>query len=204
MTDGSIVSVTDYAVSYLSNSSLVEQVSDLVEQLEQDVGGTVEQVNTNTLALNGFRFGIDDQGRYGYKKAGADTVTPFRNPTGNAGQGDVLYGKTFSNASQENVAGTMTNRGAWSDTGTGRSNVTIPAGYHNGGGYVNGIGKWDAGRAQGQADETSHTLTIKPFGPGNQYMGIYYDNNLVVYTFADPLGAETSKTIYTKYSGIRW
>jgi len=48
MTDGSIVSVTDYSTPYLSNSSLVTTVNELVEQLEQDVGGTVEQVQTNT------------------------------------------------------------------------------------------------------------------------------------------------------------
>jgi hypothetical protein len=48
MTDGSIVSVTDYSTPYLSNSSLVTTVNDLVEQLEESVGGTVEQVQTNT------------------------------------------------------------------------------------------------------------------------------------------------------------
>ena len=31
----------------------------------------------------------------------------------------------------------MTNRGAWTNTPTRSGNVTIPAGYHNGSGYVN-------------------------------------------------------------------
>lgn len=52
MTDGSIVSVTDYSTPYLSNSSLVTTVNDLVEQLEQDVGGTVDQVQTNTSNIS--------------------------------------------------------------------------------------------------------------------------------------------------------
>lgn len=52
MTDGSIVSVTDYSTPYLSNSSLVTTVNDLVEQLEQDVGGTVQQVQTNTSNIS--------------------------------------------------------------------------------------------------------------------------------------------------------
>lgn len=52
MTDGSIVSVTDYAVSYLSNSSLVSTVDTLVEQLEASVGGVVDQVATNTGNIN--------------------------------------------------------------------------------------------------------------------------------------------------------
>lgn len=197
MTDGSIVSVTDYAVSYLSNSSLVEEVNDLVEQLEQDISGTVEQVNTNTQALNGLRFGIDGQGRYGYKKVGADTVTPFRNPTGNAGQSDVLYGKTFSNASQENVAGTMTNRGAWSDTGTGRSNVTIPAGYHNGGGYVNGIGKWDAGAAAAQAVSWTRYL-VTSFHNGGIASGTFDCRNISSLVMGD------KSNISDGYSYIAW
>ena len=48
MTDGAIVNVTDYGTPYLSNSDLSQTVSDLVEQLEESVGGTVEQVQTNT------------------------------------------------------------------------------------------------------------------------------------------------------------
>ena len=183
MTDGSIVSVTDYATPYLSNSSLVETVNTLVEQLEAEVGGTVEQVSENTQALNGLRFGIDSQGNYGYYKVGADSVTPFRKSNGNATRADVLSGKTFSNATQDNVSGTMTNRGAWSDTGTGRSNVTIPQGYHNGNGYVNGIGKWDAGRSQGQADVKSddYLLCLEREGPpypqGNEYFNIRIKHN---------------------------
>lgn len=47
MTDGSIVSVTDYGTPYLSNSDLSQTVSDLVDQLEESVGGTVTQVGTN-------------------------------------------------------------------------------------------------------------------------------------------------------------
>lgn len=55
---------------------------------------------------------------------------------GNAGQGDVLSGKTFTNASAVNTSGTMKNNGAWTSTPTGSGKTTIPAGYHNGSGYV--------------------------------------------------------------------
>ena len=48
MSDGAIVSVTDYGTPYLSNSDLSQTVSDLVEQLEESIGGTVSQVQTNT------------------------------------------------------------------------------------------------------------------------------------------------------------
>lgn len=59
------------------------------------------------------------------------------NPTGNATEADVLSGKTFSNESGIDKTGTMTNRGAVSQTlNTSTTSYTIPAGYHNGSGTV--------------------------------------------------------------------
>ncbi len=55
---------------------------------------------------------------------------------GNAGAGDVLKDKTFTNSSSVNAAGTMANNGAWTSTPTGSGKTTIPKGYHNGSGYV--------------------------------------------------------------------
>ena len=57
-------------------------------------------------------------------------------PTGNAVEADVLAGKTFSNSSGTGKTGTMTNRGAVSETIAGGQTYTIPAGYHNGSGTV--------------------------------------------------------------------
>lgn len=58
-------------------------------------------------------------------------------PTGNAGTGDVLAGKTFSNADGIDKTGTMTNRGAVTQSlNTSTKSYTIPAGYHNGSGKV--------------------------------------------------------------------
>lgn len=58
-------------------------------------------------------------------------------PTGNAGVGDVLAGKTFSNADGIDKTGTMTNRGAVTQSlNTSTTSYTIPAGYHNGSGKV--------------------------------------------------------------------
>jgi hypothetical protein len=56
---------------------------------------------------------------------------------GTAGKGDVLAGKTFTNASGSGLSGSMVNRGAWSANATSNGAVTIPAGYHNGAGKVN-------------------------------------------------------------------
>jgi hypothetical protein len=61
------------------------------------------------------------------------------NITGDATATDVLTGKTFSSATAgTGISGTMTNNGAWTGTVTpDLTAVTIPAGYHNGSGYVN-------------------------------------------------------------------
>ena len=67
--------------------------------------------------------------------SGSGTVSANM-PSGNAGTGDVLSGKTFSNSSTNGATGTMTNRGAWSTSISPGGSVTIPAGYHNGGGSV--------------------------------------------------------------------
>lgn len=92
LSDGAIVDVINMGSPYISNAT----VSNSMAQVTGDLGG--------------LRFGIDGNGRYGYKKVGADTVIPFRNPTGNATAADVLVGKTFSNAASDDVVGTMADR----------------------------------------------------------------------------------------------
>ena len=126
ITDGAIVTVSGYGTNYLSNKSLLDMVDD-----------TVTQVEENTDALNGVRFGVDSNGKYGYIKVGADTVTPFRNPTGTAQRADVLVNKTFSNATEENVSGTMldfTGNNKQTVTpsgGTGTQTLSLTAGKHD-------------------------------------------------------------------------
>ena len=44
-------------------------------------------------SLGGITFGVDDNGNYGYKKAGADTVTPFKT------EGTKIYGSASGNNS---------------------------------------------------------------------------------------------------------
>ena len=52
----------------------LRQVPDIKAQVEQNAADIEEQNNN----LNGFKFGIDSNGNYGYYKAGADSVTPFK------------------------------------------------------------------------------------------------------------------------------
>lgn len=94
--DNAIVVVTPQYTYYRSN-----------EDLENTITENLDQVQKNKEALDILRFGVDSKGNYGYKKVGADTVIPFRNPQGTAGQPDVLESKTFSSKTLENVSGTM-------------------------------------------------------------------------------------------------
>ncbi|MBI1813986.1 MAG: DUF1566 domain-containing protein [Deltaproteobacteria bacterium] len=65
----------------------------------------------------------------GFNVSGCDC----RTATGTAAVGDVLSGKTFSNASSVGITGTMPNNGAVTLT-PGTADQTIVAGYHNGSG----------------------------------------------------------------------
>ena len=95
--------------------------------------------------LNGLYFGTDAKGKWGFKTSQGGTVTPFRNPAGNATAADVLSGKVFSSAELEDATGSMPNNGAWVGETTGNGNVVIPAGYHSGDGYVSGAGAYNKG-----------------------------------------------------------
>lgn len=107
--------------------------------------------------LNGLYFGTDAKGKWGFKTSQGGTVTPFRNPTGNAAAADVLSGKVFSSAELEDATGSMPNNGAWVGETTGDGNVAIPAGYHSGAGYVSGEGAYNKGisDADGRVNEES-------------------------------------------------
>lgn len=73
----------------------------------------------------------------------------YRNQSkiGNATPAQVLSGATFTNASGVGIAGTMANQGAWKNTPTIQGKVTIPAGYHNGNGYIDTTAIYNAGMA---------------------------------------------------------
>lgn len=73
-----------------------------------------------------------------------DKIKGIIKATGNATNADVLNGKTFSNASVNGQTGTMNNHGAKIFT-PGTTNIAIPAGYHNGNGYILGDPKLVSG-----------------------------------------------------------
>lgn len=129
--------------------------NDLTETAGYVADARVLKMHKNALdkhdeELSGLYFGTDGSGKWGYKTSKNGAVTAFRKPAGNASVGDVLSGKTFANASEDSLTGTMVNRGAWTGETTGNENVAIPAGYHNGSGYISGAGAYNAGVADGK------------------------------------------------------
>ena len=57
--------------------------------------------------------------------------------------GNLLSGVTAYGKNGTKYTGSMTNRGAWTNTPTTKGKVTIPAGYHNGSGYVDTTGVYN-------------------------------------------------------------
>lgn len=57
---------------------------------------------------------------------------------------DIMAGKTAYNGTIL-MTGTIPDKGAWTGETTGSGNVAIPAGRHNGNGYVSGAGAYNAG-----------------------------------------------------------
>ena len=73
----------------------------------------------------------------------------------------LLAGYTAHNASGDPITGTMPNKGAWTANTTGNSNVSIPAGYHNGQGYISGAGAYSKGVVDADARTNTNSANYK-------------------------------------------
>ena len=157
-------------------------VSTAADATFETMAGNVGK-NTPTVTVNGSVGGGWDGSTFHYGGGASATAyingknrkqnsTSFTQQTttvgGNALASDVLSGKKFSsnNAGRE-VNGTMTNRGAYTydmwtkHTSSGvdqNLKVTIPAGYHNGSGYV-----------RFPENVQTHALRMHTFGGSNNY-----------------------------------
>lgn len=152
-----------------------------------EFGQWTEPVGTNTNAetVGNVKIGVSG-GKYGYWDG--NTFKTFRQPTGNAGVGDVRSGVTFANANSDALTGTFAaqektvtgsrsaqtvtpDSGKWlskvtvnkypdaSGTFTTSSNSSaVDMGATNNYRYVNTTGVYDAGRNQGHADENGYIL----------------------------------------------
>ena len=116
-----------------------------------------------------------------------------------AERSDVLTGKTFYSKLKTPRSGTMENRGAWTGIYFG-SNITIPAGYHNGSGYVTvsggNQGKWTTNILPGTAvpiPEGYHNGAgwVAAYSVQNSLKTASF--NLSIYYEADPYGGIQEK-----------
>ena len=99
------------------------------------VTGSMTDRGAVTSSLNaGGSYTIPAGYHNGSGKITANSLASQTSATATAAQ--IFSGQTaWVNGNK--LTGTMANRGAWTNTPTGSGNVTIPAGYHNGSGYVN-------------------------------------------------------------------
>ena len=117
-----------------------------------DINKTNSQVNANTTALGGISFSYNSLDNHFYATDGTHTKK-LGSADGSATTAQVLEGATFGSAQYDDTAtGTMPNKGKWITATTGKGNVTIPEGYHNGQGYVSGQGAYDAGLTYANAE----------------------------------------------------
>ena len=144
-----------------------------IDSLNNDVGDIINDISVMGRSVanefsemrEDFQAGVDAV----YNACVAEGVTPSAStPTaiaqaiatirngGNATAAQILSTRT-AYSGKTLLTGTMTNKGAWTGTGTpsgnNQVNVTIPAGYHNGSGYVacNGQTAYSAGYAAAKA-----------------------------------------------------
>ena len=66
------------SVEMTDGSTLQESMDTVVSDVESTQNDITDVHNELKTSLGGMTFGVDAAGRYGYIKAGADTVTPFK------------------------------------------------------------------------------------------------------------------------------
>lgn len=77
-----------------------------------------------------------------------------------AAAADILSGKKAC-VKGSLITGGMANKGAWTGATTGSDNVAIPAGYHNGSGYVSGAGAYNKGVTDADARANTSSANYK-------------------------------------------
>lgn len=134
------------------------------------------EAGAGTMPNNGAQNGALNCGQSktipaGYTTGGTVTANSLASQTAaNAGSGQILTGyNAWVNGSK--ITGNMANKGAWTGSAAMNGKATIPAGYHNGSGYVNGPSITDRG-----AWTTSIGINGKATIPAGYHNGSGYVN----------------------------
>lgn len=105
----------------------------------------------------------------------------------------MMSGIKAYNGSGTLLTGNIVNRGAWTGTGTpsgnNQTNVTIPAGYHNGSGYITCKGQtaYTAGYNAGKASKVTIWTSSSDRGSGNITIGLgNYSGYAIQINFNNP------------------
>lgn len=118
---------------------------------------------------------------------------------GNASPGHVLSGVSASSSNGLKFGGTMTNRGAWTSTISPGSWVTVPAGYHNGSGWV------QANNAGVSLAETGYTTSASALNWSTTVSGA---NALLVIVYGSNMTKVNTPTVssgtVTRLSDCPW
>lgn len=156
----------------MSDSLLSSSDGKMMEPYNLAVNGIIDSENKLVMRINP---GV-------YRKAAGSGypevyLLPGTYPIGidlskaNANSSQVLSGQTFYSGDTALKYGTMANNGAWSTSIAPGGSVTIPAGYHNGGGHVS---------ASASSISTSHIAGGN--SPGNY--GITISDSRIKYVIA--------------------
>lgn len=151
LSDNGIIKQSRLASEKYKNSAIQEQVA-LNEALKEmnvafsnevdsgssseDKDDLIQQIEILQDQVNSLNGQIDD--------------LKAKQATGNATPSQVLSGSTFSTSTGIGLTGTMKNNGGWSLSSSGNGKVTIPAGYHNGSGYIDLSGSYNDGFTNGE------------------------------------------------------
>lgn len=113
--------------------------------------------------------------------------------TGTAGDSQVLAGSTYYNSDAKTKrTGTMTNRGAVSQTLNCGGSYTIPAGYHNGGGKVtaNSLASQTSGTATAGYIRSGYTAWVN----GNKLTGTMTVSSILSFSVAANSSSQVTAT----------
>lgn len=156
------------SVEMADGTTLQESMAAVVDDVESTQNDITDVHNELKTSLGGMTFGVDAAGRYGYIKAGADTVTPFKK-----NDWETLISENIININGSNKISVL-------GTGTGGANPgpNYNSAYTNWstyGGYQN-LSGWIPG-----AKFIGATVNMTAFG----YAGI---SNVVIEDGVDPAG----------------
>lgn len=167
-----------------NNSVATESTDGLMSAADKaKLDGVADQVDALAEKNNGLYFDTNSDGKWGYKTSSTGTLIPFRNPTGNAAAADVLSGKTFSSASQENEVGTMPYRGQYQYTKT----MGVGSGYY----ALRGIPE-GCYRAEGQRWAPEIRIAVEDAKASQMWNDAYTDGYEAGYKEGYTAGEETA------------